>query len=111
LVKYAGTALDDVYGAIAHPARRRLLDRLSEGDATVSELAAPFSMSLAAVSKHIRVLEGAGLVRRTIEGREHTLSLQPASLRPAASWLDTYRAFWETRLDLLDARIRARRKQ
>jgi DNA-binding transcriptional ArsR family regulator len=68
-------------------------------------------MSLAAVSKHIRVLEDAGLVRRTIQGREHHLALEPVPLSAAAGWLDTYRRFWEERLDLLDAKLRARKRR
>ena len=72
----------------------------------MTELAAPFPMSLAAVSKHIRVLEEAGLVRRTIRGREHELALEPAPLMSAAQWLDSYRTFWEDRLDTLDVKLR-----
>ena len=102
--------LDDVYAAIAHSVRRQVLDRLSEGPATVSELAAPFPMSLVAVSKHIKVLEAAGLVNRSIEGREHNMSLAPAPLRPAAAWIDHYRSLWEMRLDRLEARLQARTK-
>jgi len=111
LVEYSEPELDAVYGAISHSVRRRVLDQLSAGGATVTELAAPFPMSLAAVSKHIRVLEAAGLVRRTVDGREHNISLAPTPLRPAAAWIEHYRSFWETRLDLLDAKIKARRKR
>lgn len=87
-----------------------MLEQLRSGAATVSELATPYPMTLTAVSKHIRVLEAAGLVRRTVEGREHNLALEPEPLSQAEAWLDRYRSFWETRLDLLDARIRAKRK-
>jgi DNA-binding transcriptional ArsR family regulator len=107
MVKHRNARLDAVYGAIAHPVRRSVLDRLRPGGATVSQLAADYPMSLVAVSKHIRVLEAAGLVRRTVAGREHHLSLEPAPLRAAADWLDTYGRFWEERLDLLETRIRA----
>ena len=111
MVKYRRRQLDAVYGAISHPVRRNLLERLRPGGATVSELAAHYPMSLVAVSKHIRVLEAAGLVRRTVEGRAHHLGLEPAPLRQAAGWLDAYRRFWEERLDLLDGRIRARQRR
>lgn len=110
MVKYRSEQLDAVYGAISHPVRRSVLDRLRPGGATVSQLAAHYPMSLVAVSKHIRVLEAAGLVRRTVEGREHHLSLEPAPLRPAAGWLETYGRFWEERLELLDTRIRDRKR-
>lgn len=111
MVKYASGRLDAVYGAISHPVRRSVLERLRPGRATVSELAKHYPMSLVAVSKHIRVLEAAGLVRRTVEGREHHLSLEPAPLIHAAGWLDIYRHFWEERLDLLEARIRERKRR
>lgn len=75
----------------------------------MTELASHYPMSLVAVSKHIRVLEAAGLVRRTVEGREHHLTLEPEALREAAGWLHAYRRFWEERLDLLDSRLRARK--
>jgi DNA-binding transcriptional ArsR family regulator len=106
VVEYSAAQLDAVYAAISHPVRRSVLERLRPGGATVSELAAPHAMSLAAVSKHIRVLEDAGLVRRSIVGREHHLALEPSPLRSAAGWLDTYRRFWDERLDLLEARLR-----
>jgi DNA-binding transcriptional ArsR family regulator len=108
LVKYADQRLDAVYSAVSHTARRRIIERLRAGEATVSELAEPFAMSLPAVSKHIRVLESAGVVRRSVDGREHRISLQAAALEPAAGWLETYRAFWESRLDLLEASLRTR---
>jgi DNA-binding transcriptional ArsR family regulator len=111
MVEYTDGRLDAVYAAIAHPARRRVLEQLRRRGATVTELAAAHPMSLAAVSKHIRVLEDAGLVRRTIQGREHHLALAPVPLSAAAGWLDTYRRFWEERLDLLDAKLRARKRQ
>jgi len=110
VVEYSNRKLDAVYGAIAHPVRRRVLDQLRPHGATVTELAAAHPISLAAVSKHIRVLEDAGLVRRTIVGREHRLTLEPAPLGAAAGWIDTYRNFWEERLDLLEARLRSRRR-
>jgi DNA-binding transcriptional ArsR family regulator len=107
MVEYRGGQLDVVYAALAHPVRRALLEHLRPGGARVTELAAPFPMSLAAVSKHIRVLESAGLIQRTIRGREHQLVLEASPLMGAADWLDSYRGFWEARLDLLDARLRS----
>src|SRR5712691_11624618 len=103
MVEYPPERLDGVYAAIAHPVRRTLLEHLRLREARVTELAVPFAISLEAVSKHIRVLESAGLVRRTIHGREHQLALEPTPLIGAATWLDRYRSFWEARLDLLEA--------
>src|ERR1700732_1771816 len=107
VVEYSTRQLDAVYAAIAHPVRRRVLEQLRPHGATVTELAAAHPISLAAVSKHIRVLADAHLVRRPIVGRDHRLSLEPTPLGAAAGWLDTYRQFWEERLDLLEARLRA----
>jgi DNA-binding transcriptional ArsR family regulator len=94
--------LDITYGALAHPIRRAMLGRLGTGGARVTELAAGFDISLAAASKHIGVLESAGLVRRTVRGRDHHLALDAGPLREAAEWIEAYRAFWETRLDALE---------
>ncbi len=94
--------LDQVFGALSHPARRAMVARLTRGDATVSELAEPFDMSFAAVSKHVGVLERASLVRRQVVGREHHLRLNPTALREAATWVDRHRQFWEDRLDSLE---------
>jgi DNA-binding transcriptional ArsR family regulator len=87
--------LDRVFHALADPTRRRLVRRLAKAPATVGELAAPFDMSLVAVSKHIRVLEAAELVVRTVRGRTHTCALAAGRLREATDWLDAYREFWE----------------
>jgi DNA-binding transcriptional ArsR family regulator len=109
VVEYPSTVtstLDDTYGALAHQVRRALLIRLRDGSARVTELAEPFDLSLEAVSKHLRVLERAGLVRRTVRAREHWLELEPEPLREAAGWIETYRAFWETRLDALESMLR-----
>lgn len=111
MVNRSADRLDRVYGAISHSVRRQILEQLGARPASVTELAHPFAMSLPAVSKHIRILEAAGLVHRTIEGRQHHLTLEAAPLRPATIWLETYREFWESRLDLLEARIRSRRRQ
>ena len=111
MVEYRGNDLDLVYGALSNASRRHLLERLASSPARVTDLADDFPISLAGVSKHIRVLEDAKLVQRTIHGREHTLSLEPQSLAGAAAWLLGYRRFWEDRLDLLDRRIREARRQ
>lgn len=95
-------ALDATFHALSDRTRRALLNRLSQGDATVTELARPFQISLAAVSKHIQVLERAGLARRTVEGRVHHLGLRPDTLRDAADWVSYYRQFWDESLARLD---------
>ena len=101
------TALDLTMTALAHPIRRGILERVMRQEARVTELAAPFDISLAAVSKHIRILERAHLVRRRRVWREHLLSYNPAPLDEAAQWIAKTRAFWGSRLDLLDAVLRA----
>jgi DNA-binding transcriptional ArsR family regulator len=102
--------LDLVYSAIADPSRRAMLERLREGPARVSDLATPFDMSLNAVSKHLKVLERAGLVRRSVRGREHYLSLRAEPLSEAAEWLQGYRRYWEGRLDALEAYLTRERE-
>src|SRR3954454_22150630 len=97
--------LDGAFHALAHPARRDMLRRLAGGALTVGELAAPVSMSLAAASKHIQVLERAGLVRRTVAGRRHVCSLDPAPLASASEWLRFYERYWNQRLDDLQALV------
>ena len=99
--------LDDTLVALADGTRRDILKRLAAGDARVTEIAAPFDISLNSVSKHIRILERAGLVRRRIAGRDHFLSLDPAPLDAAAAWMQRERAAWTTRLDKLEAALRA----
>ena len=94
--------LNRVYGAIADPTRRAMLGMLIGGEVTVGTLAERFPISFNGVSKHVKVLEQAGLVRRNVRGREHWLRLRPAPLREATRWLDHYREFWDTRLDALE---------
>ena len=98
---YRRIDLDRVFSALADPTRRAILRRLVRRPATINELARPFSVSLNAISKHVMVLERAGLVRRQIKGREHHCRIEPRPLREANSWLERYRPFWETRLDAL----------
>jgi DNA-binding transcriptional ArsR family regulator len=90
--------LDAVFRALADPTRRRLVHRLAQGEATVSELAGPFEMSLPAISKHLAVLERAGLLRRRVDGRTHYCSLKPEALSGALDWITIYRRFWSDRL-------------
>ena len=103
----ASTELDRVLTALADPTRRAILRRLSAGEARVTELARPFPISLNSVSKHIRVLEEAELVRRRRVGREHLLSFNPAPLDAAAEWIAAQRAFWAGRLDDLERALGA----
>jgi DNA-binding transcriptional ArsR family regulator len=91
--------LSAVLGAISHPSRRAMLARLARGPARVTEIAEPFAMSLNAVSKHIKVLEGAGLLRRQKQGRDHVLEFRAESLRQVAGWVHEYERFWNERLD------------
>jgi DNA-binding transcriptional ArsR family regulator len=98
----AGQRLNRVYGALADPTRRTIVGLLAAGEVKVGTLADRFPISFNGVSKHIKVLERAGLVRRTVRGREHWLRLRPAPLREASRWLEHYREFWETRLDALE---------
>ncbi len=98
-------SLNQTFAALADPTRRAILARLRQGSCTVGALAEPFSMSLAAVSKHLRALERAGLVAREVEGREHHLSLNAEPLRAAAEWTADYREFWDERLDALEAML------
>ena len=98
MVKYN---LDHTFAALADPTRRAILARLSEGHATVGELAEPFDMSLPAVSKHLKVLQKAGLIERRRDGRNQICAVQAAPLQDADEWLARYRAFWEGSLDSL----------
>lgn len=93
--------LDATFQALSDPTRRAILARLSKGDATVGELAAPFRISRPAISKHLRVLERAGLVDRTRDGRTSRCALDARPMREAADWVATYREFWESQLAAL----------
>jgi DNA-binding transcriptional ArsR family regulator len=93
--------LDRVAAAISDPTRRAIIDRLARGSARISDVAEPFPMTLTGFCKHVRVLERAGLVRRTRRGRENTLELSPQPLRDMAKWILNYEEFWNARLDRL----------
>ena len=95
-----------IFGALADPTRRAILARLAEGEATVNELAEPFAMTLPAVSKHLKVLERAGLISRGQQAQWRPCRLEAQSLREASDWVDRYRRFWESSYDKLDAHLR-----
>ena len=99
--------LDDTLIALADDTRRSILQRLSGGQARVTDVAEPFEISLNSVSKHIRILERAGLVRREVSGRDHYLSLDPKPLNELIEWLVTSRDFWAARVDALESALRA----
>jgi DNA-binding transcriptional ArsR family regulator len=108
--RFVETQLDVVFGALADPTRRAILARLTDGDATVNELAAPFSMTQPAISRHLKVLERAGLISRQRRATANLSHLEAAPLREASDWLARYRAWWEEshgRLDALLARLQA----
>src|SRR5688572_2669169 len=98
--------LDAVFHALGDPTRRRMLHELADGERTVSELAEPFAMSLAAASKHIKALESAGLIHREVRGRTHLCRLAPGPLASAHQWLSFYEQFWTDRLNVLDRLLR-----
>ena len=103
--------LDDTFAALSDPTRRGIVERLAKGAVRVTDLAQPFDMSLNAVSKHVKVLERAGLVRRTRTGREHVIALDPEPIRRVAGWASRYERFWNDRLDKLEAFLTTNRKR
>jgi DNA-binding transcriptional ArsR family regulator len=106
MVESNDSRLDDLFHALSDATRRDMLRRLAAREHTVSELAEPFHMSLAAASKHIRALEHAGLIRRSVAGRTHHCRLEPGPLRYIGRWLRHYEKFWNQRLDALDRALR-----
>jgi DNA-binding transcriptional ArsR family regulator len=107
MVELAGDRLDAVFQALADPTRRAMLRSLAQRDRSVGELAEPFDMSLEGASKRIRVLERAGLVRRTVQGRTHVCRLDARPLRSGMEWIRHYERFWNRRLDVLDGLLQA----
>ncbi len=97
--------LSVVFAALADPTRRAILARLADGDATVSELAEPFSISMPAISRHLKVLEHAGLISRSRSGQWRSSSLQATPLKEATDWMERYRVFWDASFDRLDAHL------
>ena len=106
MVEHSQARLDLVFRALGDHTRRAMLERLATGEHTVGELAAPYRMSLAAASKHIKVLENAGLIRREVRWRTHVCHLQPGPLAQAHEWLGFYERFWTDRLDELERLLR-----
>ena len=107
MVELETPQLNAVFHALGDPTRRQMLRELTAGERTVSELAAPFTISLAAASKHIRTLESAGLIRREVRGRTPVCRLDPGPLATAHEWLGFYERFWTDRLDVLERLLRA----
>jgi DNA-binding transcriptional ArsR family regulator len=103
--------LDRTFGALADPTRRRILSHLAEGERCVTDLAKPHRMSLPAISKHLRVLEKAGLIRRHRDGRVHRLELDAAPMQQAQQWIEEYRKFWEASFDRLDEYLKELQKE
>lgn len=103
----SATHLSQVFSALSDPTRRAILARLVEGEAPVKELAEPFELSGPAITKHLKVLERAGLISRSREGQLRPCRLEPKALEPAAAWIDQYRAMWEERFDRLDAYLKS----
>ena len=106
----ADDQLDTVFAALADPTRRAILTRLARGEATVTELAAPFAMSMPAVSKHLKVLERAGLISRGRNAQQRPCRLEAAPLASVAEWVQTYRRFWEDSFDRLDEHLQELQK-
>jgi DNA-binding transcriptional ArsR family regulator len=104
-------SLDGVFNALCDPTRRAILSRLTDTDARVTDIAAEFPISLNSISKHIRMLERAGLVKRSIAGREHLLSLNAAPMAEAALWIEHYRRFWEGRLAALEEYVLTKQRK
>lgn len=106
MVERSAPELNAVFHALGDPTRRRMLMDLAEGERTVSQLAEPFAISLAAASKHIKALESAGLIRREVKWRTHVCRLEPGPLASAHQWLGHYERFWTGRLDVLERLLR-----
>jgi len=106
MVEHQAHELDAVFHALGDATRRKMIADLASGERTVGELARPFSISLAAASKHIKALEGAGLIRREVRGRTHVCRLAPGPLASAHAWLTFYERFWTERLDILERLLR-----
>jgi DNA-binding transcriptional ArsR family regulator len=102
MVKYSKALLDDTFAALADPTRRAILKRLARGAASMGDLAEPFGMSWPAITKHVKVLERARLVRREQDGRFHRMHLEAKPLRDARAWIDKYEKFWHARFDALE---------
>jgi DNA-binding transcriptional ArsR family regulator len=111
VVQSRSRKLDAVIAAISDPTRRAIVDRLARGPARISDVAARFPMTLTGFCKHVRVLERAGLVRRTRSGRENTLELSAEPLREVATWVFSYESFWNTRLNQFERHFAHKKEQ
>ncbi|MEI4771702.1 metalloregulator ArsR/SmtB family transcription factor [Psychrobacillus sp. FJAT-51614] len=111
MVNYEGKYLDEIFHALANSTRREMVNMMALEDRSVSELAVPFDMSLAAISKHLKVLERANLVERIVNGRTHICRLNKETLAQATEWLDFYRKFWSNRFDLLENELLKAKKE
>jgi DNA-binding transcriptional ArsR family regulator len=111
MVEYSSRLLDRTFGALADPTRRRILAQLAKGQECVTDLARPHAMSLAAVSKHLIVLEKAGLVKRRRQGRVHSLTLEAKPMQEAQAWINRYREFWEGNLDRFEEYLNTLQKK
>jgi DNA-binding transcriptional ArsR family regulator len=109
--EHRSNQLDGVFNALCDPTRRAILARLTDTDARVTDIAADFPISLNSISKHIRMLERAGLVTRSVQGRDHVLSLNAGPMADAAAWLEHYRRFWEDRLAALEKFVTSRKRK
>ena len=109
--EYKDAHLDGIFNALCDPTRRAILARLTDTEARVTDIAGDFPISLNSISKHIRMLERAGLLRRSVVGREHLLSLNAQPLAEAAAWIEHYRRFWENRLAALDEYVTGPRRK
>ena len=103
--------LDRVFGALSDPTRRGILERLSRGETKVGALAAPFDVSQPAISKHLRVLERAGLIQRTRRGREHHIKVDPRPIEEARGWIATYARFWKQQFDEVEIYLKKQEKR
>src|SRR5262245_29908235 len=109
--EYQSAQLDGVFSALCDPTRRAILARLTDTDARVTDIAADFPISLNSISKHIRMLERAGLVTRSVQGRDHVLSLNAGPLAEASEWIERYRRFWEGRLAALEKYVTSKKRK
>ncbi|MBD2871304.1 ArsR/SmtB family transcription factor [Paenibacillus arenilitoris] len=105
MVECSEESLNNIFHALADPTRRAMIGQLAAGERTVAELAEPYPVSLAAASKHIKVLEKAGLLRRRVQGRTHICRLDPATLSAANAWIRFYERFWDDQLDMLEREL------
>ena len=106
MAKYNDAALNELFSALSDPTRRKMVERLARGPMTVGEMAEGFALSQPGISKHVKVLERAGLLRREVLGRVHRCSLEPRAMDAASGWLERQRRFWSAALDRLDAFVK-----